>query len=395
MGARHDRRALWIAALLLCLWCGNASAQQPDSIPRPDELGSASEDEVPVRILEPAEGAEIETPFTVSGTAPAGARLELWIGDTLERVFQADAKGRFTAPVSREVPHSSSIYVHQVGPRGKRVQSASVDVRWAGEKTATPTEKLVGKPPVDDSLVAEDPDPAPPATLTAPDDIPRTEDVDLETLDRAPVPPPVSEASGGLDPFAAADEAPVASSATSVQTTGRATTPIEPEWSRPARATLTSLAGLGGGVGLALGAGALFALIGVAAYPGSDAPLYFAIFGVAAGWVVGIPLGVMLAGRALDGNGKVWGAILGMLAGNLAAGVMSGAFAAAAPAIGAFAVFTFPAIGSAIGYELTSDPSRRAAEARQRGIGSLELVPFVAPTSDGGHTSGIGARFRF
>jgi hypothetical protein len=100
--------------------------------------------------------------------------------------------------------------------------------------------------------------------------------------------------------------------------------------------------------------------------------------GALAGLALGAPLGVMLGGALLDGDGGVLPTFLGTAAGMAA---MFGGFwllnhYSLQPTPLAPALLALPVLLGVVGYELTSHDSRTAAQAEGRGRrGSLTLVP--------------------
>lgn len=358
----------------------------------------------PLTIQEPSEGEQVETPFNVSGIAPAGAQLELWLGSALERVFRADSDGGFSTAVSTAVAPDTKIWVHQVSRQGKRLRSAYVVVNWSGEAAPRPPEleasedpgvaepenetgPETGTEPVADSAEGRPSDPRP----LGDGGLPSVESVDA--IDAVPEPPPVADAAG-VDPFETADEVDpfdVGSTVTTSNGDVEGTPPDRPP-GRFVRGLAETGVGLAGGatgafVGGLVGAGVGFALAG-----DGFAAAILASIGALSGWVAGIPVGVVIAGRAMQGNGKVWAVILGEVVGFMAAGALtevyygSGAFNDIPPAL---MVGLLPPIGAAIGYELTSDASRF-----QTSKGLQSLRPTLRPAVEGrGATIGFQARF--
>lgn len=387
------RRLLGLICVIGLLLCASTASAQDGSIPRPEEI-EAGEELAPIRIDAPTDREQVKTPFTVSGSAPRGARLELWIGDTLDRVFQADAQGRFTAPVSREVPADTRIYVHQVGPRGQRLQSSSVEVNFTGDRAG-----LVGVERVDPDAAPDapsdptSPQPETPSVETTPEGIPRTAAVDLETLEAAPAPPPVAEAIPSADSSPTETDTQVDAETDSEV----AATPYiyrRPPPNRVLRGTAEALGGFGGAVVGASLLGLVGAGFGLAVDPTGWTALPALIVGGVVGYAAGIAIGVTAIGYAFDGNGKVWAVVLGEVAGIALGGVVTAVSVAASPfgdpGVGGLSMIVFPILGAVLGYELTSDRSRRAAKEV-----STALVPFAAPTDDGRWVLGPAFRLTF
>ncbi len=76
--------------------------------------------------------------------------------------------------------------------------------------------------------------------------------------------------------------------------------------------------------------------------------------GAALGFIVGAPIGVLIAGAIFDGNGAWWATVLGDLAGALV-GLAAVGFGGAE---GTPVLFSLPLVGSVLGYELTSVANR-------------------------------------
>ena len=111
--------------------------------------------------------------------------------------------------------------------------------------------------------------------------------------------------------------------------------------------------------------------------------------GFTTGAVVGLPLGVLFAGKHMDGNGKWWAVIIGEVVGfGVAAELINlywqNNFDVGVPIV---ILSTVPAAGAVIGYELSSAKSAYAARQERAG---LRLI--VSPAR-GGLTVGIGGRF--
>lgn len=76
--------------------------------------------------------------------------------------------------------------------------------------------------------------------------------------------------------------------------------------------------------------------------------------GAGLGFIVGAPIGVLLAGAIFDGSGAWWATLLGDLAGGLV-GLAAVGFGGAE---GTPVLFSLPLVGSVLGYELTSVANR-------------------------------------
>lgn len=385
MTTRGHRIAALIAVLVTALIVAPTFAQELGDIPRPEELEATGDEDSPLRIEQPRDGADVETPFTVSGTAPAGARLELWLDDDLERVFQADSLGRFTTPVNRPVSPDTKIWIHNVSKAGDRLGSQSVVVNWSGEGDPIDASQTSRTPPPVTAPKELETESTPDEGVERSSDIPVTEDVDLDTLTAPPPPPPVDEAAG-LDPF----EGTAAEDSAAGQTPAGEVTEYQaqrPQTNRSVRALAEFGIGLGSafvgalaggtiGLGLGLGTGDPFAAS------------IIAVLGGFGGWLIGLPIGVTIGGNMLDGNGAWWAAVLGEVAGFLAFVLVANTVFN--PGVVLFSFLALPTAGAVVGYELSSDPSARAAEAQQTGVQSMR--PVIIP-SDNGTAFGFGLRF--
>ncbi len=383
---RHFASALIAVALLVSSM--PAIAQDLGDVPSPDQLEGADASLAPLRIDSPVDGEQVKTPFTVNGAASPGARLELWLGDRLERVFLADANGRFSSAVA--AVSAAEIHVHQVDSRGKRLQSASVFVALAGAapKLAAPVKPPTGaatpvgaSEPVPDppALVPDPPPPSGATGATTSAGLPKVSGLDDTEGTFAPTPPPPSS-----DVFAPErSDAPVAVEATvAVAPTGGPKVRTE-RWVRVIGESGGGLAGAAvfGLVGVLAGAG-----IGAAAAPDSFAPLIGGVFGGIGGLAIGLPVGVIFTGNLLDGNGKWYAVIAGEALGILAGvGTTAACYGCAG---GAAMLIVLPIAGAVIGYEITSDASAYDAKHPK-----LTWTPTVTPTRDGGFTMGFDVRF--
>jgi hypothetical protein len=120
---------------------------------------------------------------------------------------------------------------------------------------------------------------------------------------------------------------------------------------RALRVGMSLLIGAGAGAALAVAGG----LLGGATIDGpSVAPLSPTWLGAGAGFALGAPLGVLLAGWLFDGDGAWWATVLGDLVG-VAAG--AAALLLGGPE-GVPLIFALPLGGSVLGYEFSSNSSR-------------------------------------
>ena len=366
----------WLVSLIVVLLFGvcapHAQAQDLDDVPPPEELGAATT-QTPLRIDWPQSGDSVKVPFTVTGVAAPGARLEIWIGDQLERVFLADANGRFNTAIPKG--SGGDISVHQVDKRGDRVQSTSVSVIWAG---AAPQ-----LDPQDVSAVEAGSEQAPDAVVVG------------ETSSTASGLPKVSDLGSDPpapgDPFTPGADTRLSTAPGDVDASAADGTEVTAPSRPPASRGVRGLAEAGGGVagatlfgfgGLIVGGLAGFILDGGQIWFGT---LILGSMGALIGMAVGLPAGVVFVGKKLDGNGKWWAVLLGEAAGfTLGFGLANACFGCTA---GVLTVIVLPVVGAVLGYELTSDASASAA----RGLRALR--PTLVPTSDGKPVVGVGFRF--
>ena len=366
------RHLLVISAVLAILSHGVLAHAQDAPVPLPEPITAPAEPAA-LTIERPAAGESVKTPFTVEGRAPRGARLELWIGERLDRVFQSNADGLFSAPVATEVPPETEIFVHQIDPDGRRIRSTSVMVNWSGER---PEQKVTRSEAVGTQSAGESAE------------IPRTANADLETLEFAPSPPPLG-----------APTAPDATEGAVTTTDAGATAATTVRERKPFPRGLRAIAEAGGGFGVGIVGAGIFGAIGLGlglmtAREGFAA-LGTRVIGGVVGYAAGIGVGVTAVGYALDGNGKVWAVILGELAGIAGGVAIAAASASLAPngdgTIIVLSLATLPIVGAVLGFELTSDPSRRAAKEAS----TASVVPFFAPTHDGALAVGPALRLAF
>jgi hypothetical protein len=132
---------------------------------------------------------------------------------------------------------------------------------------------------------------------------------------------------------------------------------------------------LGGVAGGGLGVVAM--LVTVAAIDPSCA-LTVALVGATTG-LFGIPLGVYIAGRLMDGRGSYWATLLGMVVGTTLG--IAGAAAAQQGAVSFISLTVGPLLGSVLGYELSHVYSQRA------------VSPTVGLSLTGGVVVGLSGRF--
>lgn len=373
------RRALpLLLGLTLLAYATSASGQGLNDIPSPDEIRSTQAK--PLRIDWPAAGDVVKVPFTVTGVAAPGARLELWVGGQLERKFIADANGRFNTAISKAT--DPKIEIRHVDKGSEPLATASVEVVFAG--AAGPV-AAADRPSDAEPAEQIDPFESQPQTPSKPEGLPRVSELGTGTGSAAPVPPPPSKTSAAFSETEGSTmSGDVATGVTEVEAP-----PLRRR--TPARTTrYFAEAGVGLASGLVLGFGGVMlgGAIGLATTDGFAA-IGFAVIGGLTGAVVGVPLGVVLVGNAMDGNGKWWAAVVGEVAGIALATMISVPYANAVfdGTVPVLLYMLLPTFGAAAGYELTSDPSRQDAELGAR------LSPSIGRTADGDMTFGFQLRF--
>lgn len=138
------------------------------------------------------------------------------------------------------------------------------------------------------------------------------------------------------------------------------------------------------GMGLLLGAGAGVVVglaglgVGTTALPADFlSPLGNGLSGMLLGFLVGVPIGVVVAGLLFDGTGTFWATLAGELVGLAigAAAVMFGGLE------GAPVCFAVPLLGAVIGYEASSAESRAA------------VAPVIGWVTGRGPVLGLAGRF--
>lgn len=171
---------------------------------------------------------------------------------------------------------------------------------------------------------------------------------------------------------------------------------IEAPVSQPVRGLIETGAGtLGGGVGGVIGLAITAGYLRATDQNGDFSALGTLFLGGLVGFAAGIPLAVYFTGYLLDGDGSpVWTALASV--GGLVLGVIT--FAALvgsdlndglAQGLGLASMGIFGAGAGALAFELTSPPSRKAAEAPR-----FSFAPVIAPApSADGVVLGLTGRF--
>jgi len=107
-------------------------------------------------------------------------------------------------------------------------------------------------------------------------------------------------------------------------------------------------------------------------------------YGAIGGFALGVPIGVMLGGSLLDGDGAVLSTAFGTLLGM--AGALGGLYylQILIPDFNPLPLIALPLVFAVVGYELSSHDSRSAAQAEARGKRlSLRILPTAAFTRGG------------
>jgi hypothetical protein len=133
------------------------------------------------------------------------------------------------------------------------------------------------------------------------------------------------------------------------------------------------------GFGVVSGAAvaAVGGLIGANVHGAQAQPIGNGWWGAALGFMVGAPIGVLVAGLLFDGTGAWWATLVGDVAG---AAIALAAIGFGGPE-GTVAAFTLPLIGSVIGYEVTSVANRTV------------VTPTVSVLRGGGGSVGVMGQF--
>lgn len=199
--------------------------------------------------------------------------------------------------------------------------------------------------------------------------------------------PPASETPAAPAPWAAVPPPPVLAptQAPQVALTAPAMVSVGPrDPHRGRRLLVMSLSGAAG----ALGGGFAGGLVGVAlARPGEEwSALAGVVYGVTAGYLVGLPLGVTLAGHAQGGNGGYGWALLGCVGGSVALGGLAIVVAPDTSLPGVLGVAGGIA-GAVVAYELSNDAQRSA-----RPVATARVLP-TAGVDATGLRLGLGGTF--
>lgn len=187
--------------------------------------------------------------------------------------------------------------------------------------------------------------PPPPPDVTAPPMVPT--DVPITEPQE---PAPATAGAAVLQPGPIAN-APLQPSAQPGPAAPSAVNTVAEPKNRSLRLGMSLMLGLGTGLGGAVAGSVLL--------PGRSGPTGFAPIGpqwagAAIGWTALVPLGVLLGGALFDGEGTLWGALVGDLA-----GAAIGAVSVLAGETDALPLmFALPLGGSILGYEATAPTAR-------------------------------------
>ena len=114
----------------------------------------------------------------------------------------------------------------------------------------------------------------------------------------------------------------------------------------------------------------------------------YGTYGAVAGFALGLPIGVMLGGALVDGDGAVLATVFGTGLG-MAAALGAAYFLVDVPGVNPIPFLLLPLGLAVAGYELTSHDSRAAAQAAARGKhASLQIAP-TATFTPGGAALGL------
>jgi hypothetical protein len=141
---------------------------------------------------------------------------------------------------------------------------------------------------------------------------------------------------------------------------------------------------LGGGsaIGMAYAGYQLGCALSTDPFNGSACGQYGA-YGAVAGFALGVPIGVMLGGALLDGDGAVLSTVFGTGLG-MATALGTSYLLRDVPGINPVPLLLFPLGFAVIAYELTSHDSRAAAQAEARGKHlAFRITPMAAVTPRG------------
>lgn len=328
-----------LSAIMLaftCLASGSVAAQGLPDPPPPAVPATGS-----LEITAPTAGQSIGTATVVEGRAAPGANVEVAVNGELEQRLKVDQTGTFQVAVAG-LPERSrvQIAVRLLDDAGEEILGQTISV-----KTGVAT-------PMDEPIVKKETPPPPPAPVD-----------DLERDVRKG--PPVA-----VQP---------------VQYTA--------PFSQSTRGIISGSVGiLAGPVGAFLGAlGAAF-YIDSTNSGGGFGDIGIVILGGLLGNVIAVPTGVYLTGYFLDGDGSIALTVLGSLVGIVVGGLVL--FAAvdnvdsdAAVILALLSPSIFGGVGGALAFELSSPPSRKAAQ-------SVTVGPFVSPSAEGrGVVLGLSGRF--
>jgi len=152
---------------------------------------------------------------------------------------------------------------------------------------------------------------------------------------------------------------------------------------RVPRISVELLLGGASALGLAYGGWQLGCALGGGGF-GSSNCVIAGFYGGAAGLTLGIPIGVMLGGALLDGDGAILPTIFGTGLGVITTLGVLFVMATIAPGVDPAPALVIPLVFGVVGYELSSHDSRAAWQAESRGKRlSLRIAPSAAVTRAG------------
>jgi hypothetical protein len=122
-----------------------------------------------------------------------------------------------------------------------------------------------------------------------------------------------------------------------------------------------------------------------------DSRLYIGGMLAFVGLSAGAALGIDVLGDVLQGKGRFWPTVLGVVLGTLGGLVAGGALVAVAGAVGIIPMIMGPAVGGVIAYEISHanviDELTATTASRPR------FVPLVSVSPEGGLIGGLAGRF--
>jgi hypothetical protein len=154
----------------------------------------------------------------------------------------------------------------------------------------------------------------------------------------------------------------------------------------------------GAGTGAVAGVAGIFTGALLAGFDCADLECVLPILGsMSVGILVGTPLGVYGAGRAMDGRGKYWASLVGTTLGSLAGLTLAvGASSIGSDALTILSLIAGPLIGAVLGYELShssADPGPRVPLSTSSAGKSVQFGALFSVTPSGSILGGLMGRF--